>query len=65
MELVVIFFAAILASLAGLQNIIAYFYITKNKINLVVGCLTLIIVLVFLVISCLIYFQHNTSGWPL
>lgn len=57
MELVLVFVAGILASLAGLQNIIAYFYLTKRKLNLVVGGLTLIIVAVLLVISCLIYFQ--------
>ena len=57
MELIPIFIAGILASLAGLQNIIAYFYLTKRKLNLVVGVLTLIIVAVALIISCLMYFQ--------
>lgn len=62
MELVVVFVAGILASLAGLQNILAYFYGNKRKINLIIGGLTLVIVVVFLVISSLIYFQHNTLG---
>ena len=57
MELVLVFVAGFLASLAGLQNIIAYFYLTKRKLNLILGVTTLIIVAIVLIISCIMYYR--------